>query len=211
VISKEVCEETCSRGHATRFVVASPFYVLLYNDGVDAFLADDTRSATLNFYSAWETFIAQVVQQLLDEAQVEEELPKKWRLRSSAAQLGMYCALYAAKLKAFPKPFNDDVTTIRNRVAHGDSIPTLQEAGSVGEEIGRQILEIKAALKLDEGGDKSQADRVNTSIAKAGATIGDVAVHLFGENFEGWILAIKNHIEGKGAAKAAVPDRDDIP
>src|SRR5574341_1238602 len=65
----------CPEGHTNFAWLSAPFYDLLYSKALTDLARLDTRSAVLNFYSAWENFVSDTVDLLLKKAGASSTIP----------------------------------------------------------------------------------------------------------------------------------------
>jgi hypothetical protein len=145
---KRPVEWTCNRGHQNWTRIQSPFYELLYMRGVYDLRERDTRNAVLNFFGAYETFTATAVRLLSKALGVTTAMPHR-----TGPMLAVFSALFEvqAKMKA-PQAIKGKPTGIRNEVAHGELVPSENQAVLVGDEVRRFVHEtIKALTPLYQG------------------------------------------------------------
>jgi len=135
----------CEEGHVNHSWLSSPFYDLLYSKALTDLARLDTRSAGLNFFSAWENFVAQTIDLLLQKIEVSSKIPSD--LSQSERRLGMYVGLYAAKTLDFPKLPKGETRNIRNKIVHDNMIPSENEVIAAAGDIRSCIMQ--ATQKLD--------------------------------------------------------------
>jgi hypothetical protein len=117
-------------------MIQTPFFWLLFMRAMADLAKEDTRSAVLNAYSAWDTFVTRACALLLDDLGAGEAwkaLPG--RLQRAEPISGMFAGLYTAKVRAWPQLVKSKTQEIRNGVIHGDDIPTHSEALDALEDV----------------------------------------------------------------------------
>ena len=141
-------EWQCNRGHQNRLWVQNPFYELLFMRGIYDLREHDYRNAVINFFGAYETFTATTVRLLSGALGMSTSIPDR-----TGTMLAVFSALFEVQAKArAPKRVSGRANGIRNAVAHGELVPSEQEALLVGEEVRRFIRETIDGLKpLHEG------------------------------------------------------------
>lgn len=160
-----VFEWTCKNGHTVAMWLSSPLYVLLYSEGISDLADNDTRSGVLNIYSAWENFVAQAVGTLLHSYGVSDDVPGS--IRRAEPMIGMFAALFASKTVRFPDLVKPEATAIRNAVAHGDLIPTNEQAFKVADAVRGCINNAVNALgmgDLEHYRSPSQRERIENEL-----------------------------------------------
>jgi hypothetical protein len=139
-----ICEWTCPQGHNVRFIFQTPFYILLFRKGETDLARRDTRSATLSFYSAWDSFVAFTCEMLLNEAGIVDRVPA--RVKLAEPLLGMFVGLVAARTGKYPTLVDSKIAKIRNEVIHGDHIPQEADALDVGGAVQKAIRATRKAV-----------------------------------------------------------------
>lgn len=127
-------EWKCQAGHRNFTWLSTPFYDLLYSKALSDLARLDTRSAGINFFTAWENFLAHTVNLLLKKVGVADDLPHSLTL--SERRLGLYVGAYAAAAGEFPKLPKDDTTRmLRNKIVHDNMIPSEDDIIAAAEDI----------------------------------------------------------------------------
>ncbi len=144
ITAAKIQEWTCPEKHVNRFWFSPHFYDLLYSKALADFAREDTRSAVANFYSAWENFVSHTVKLLLKEFGVSDGIPGE--VKRSEPLNGAYCALFATKVKKFPKMISSDNAGIRNAVIHSDLIPSNEQAVNLAKEVQLLIQDARKEL-----------------------------------------------------------------
>ncbi len=133
--------ECQAKKHEQWLWIQNPFYELLFLRGVYDLGDRDFRNAVLNFFAAYDTFIATTMRLIWSSLGVTAGFPKRLRRNEDAFQ-----ALYPVKTGTFPEMVAKDIREIRNAVAHDDMVPTPNEVVVVGEAIRGFINRVVEAL-----------------------------------------------------------------
>jgi hypothetical protein len=98
----------------------------------------------MSLYGAWETFARFYIEEYSPLAEVDDglridDLPGP--LRNSQVRLGVYAGLVRARELRWPRIVSNDITKIRNQVAHDSEVPTSKDVARVGRAVQEAIVD----------------------------------------------------------------------
>lgn len=122
---------TCPRGHVSWVWFAHPFHELLLYRGIQDLAGDDTRSAVISFYSAWDNFVLFMTEDFMDAPRGRLPGP----LRRAEPATGVYAGVTYAAFREWPRLVSRKSQELRNEVVHGMKLPTVGEVTTLAEDV----------------------------------------------------------------------------
>jgi len=124
---------TCPREHRNWIWLAHPFHELLLYRGIQELAGEDTRSAVMSLYSAWDNFLLFWVKEMYASPDPETGPPKP--LLRAEPVVGLYSGLFIAQVGSWPKVVTDRSRSLRNAVAHDRAIPSAEDVLRLGTDV----------------------------------------------------------------------------